>query len=349
MKNKVNRTWQKTRTALLWKHLPSGGYYARVKAGGKDHWRSLETDLLSVAKAKLPAVVEELRGASNRHQAPTVEEALKLAAAAKARDPDRAKNTAEYYRYLVPTIVGTFPDPSKRLDRVTDADMKEWHDAHSARYAASRTNGCLSLWRRLFADAKAAGWVARDLSADLKRRRQKQTRLEMPTVEEFARIVEHVRSRNKAHSLAASFTIEFLAYTGLRKVEALSLKWKDITESGIVTRTLKNDDLRVVPIIPACADLMERMKAVCNHRPSDPVVTVIPRHSLSAACKKLRLPHMRIHDLRHLFATRCLESGTPIPTLALWLGHKDGGALCARIYGHVTKAHSAEAAGRVKA
>jgi len=31
--------------------------------------------------------------------------------------------------------------------------------------------------------------------------------------------------------------------------------------------------------------------------------------------------------LRHLFATRCIESGVDIPTVSRWLGHKDGGAL----------------------
>lgn len=32
------------------------------------------------------------------------------------------------------------------------------------------------------------------------------------------------------------------------------------------------------------------------------------------------------HDLRHLFATRCIESGVDIPTVSRWLGHKNGGA-----------------------
>jgi len=53
------------------------------------------------------------------------------------------------------------------------------------------------------------------------------------------------------------------------------------------------------------------------------------------------------HDLRHLFATRCIESGVDIPRVARWLGHKDGGVLAMRVYGHLRDQHSAAMAKRV--
>jgi integrase len=37
--------------------------------------------------------------------------------------------------------------------------------------------------------------------------------------------------------------------------------------------------------------------------------------------------------LRHLFATRCIETGVDIPTVSRWLGHKDGGGLAMKVYG----------------
>jgi len=51
--------------------------------------------------------------------------------------------------------------------------------------------------------------------------------------------------------------------------------------------------------------------------------------------------------LRHLFATRCIESGVDIPTVSCWLGHKDGGALAMKVYGHLRDSHSAEMAQKV--
>jgi hypothetical protein len=53
------------------------------------------------------------------------------------------------------------------------------------------------------------------------------------------------------------------------------------------------------------------------------------------------------HDLRHLFATRCIESGVDIPTVSRWLGHKDGGALAMKVYGHLRDQHSVEMAQKV--
>ena len=46
------------------------------------------------------------------------------------------------------------------------------------------------------------------------------------------------------------------------------------------------------------------------------------------------------HDLRHLFATRYIESGVDIPTVSPWLRHKDGGALAMKVHDHLRNQHS---------
>ena len=69
--------------------------------------------------------------------------------------------------------------------------------------------------------------------------------------------------------------------------------------------------------------------------------------STKRACKKLGLFHLTHHDLRHLPATRCIESGVGIPTVAKWLGHKDGGVLAMQTYGHLGDKHSADMAKKV--
>ena len=65
------------------------------------------------------------------------------------------------------------------------------------------------------------------------------------------------------------------------------------------------------------------------------------------ACKLVGVARITHHDLRHLFATRCIESGVDIPTVSRWLGHSDGGALAMRTYGHLRREHSAAMAQRV--
>ena len=62
---------------------------------------------------------------------------------------------------------------------------------------------------------------------------------------------------------------------------------------------------------------------------------------------KVGLARITHHDLRHFFATVCIESRVDIPTVSRWLGHKDGGALAMRTYGHLRREHSIAQAQKV--
>jgi integrase len=69
--------------------------------------------------------------------------------------------------------------------------------------------------------------------------------------------------------------------------------------------------------------------------------------ALTQACASVGVHRLTHHDLRHLFATRCIESGVDIPTVSRWLGHKDGGALAMKTYGHLRDEHSQMMAAKV--
>jgi integrase len=45
------------------------------------------------------------------------------------------------------------------------------------------------------------------------------------------------------------------------------------------------------------------------------------------------------HDLRHWFGTQAISKGIDVPTVARWLGHKDG-ALLMKTYSHLLQEHS---------
>jgi integrase len=69
--------------------------------------------------------------------------------------------------------------------------------------------------------------------------------------------------------------------------------------------------------------------------------------SMTRAAKKIGMARITHHDLRHFFATISIESGVDIPTVSRWLGHKDGGALAMRTYGHLRREHSVAQAQKV--
>jgi integrase len=80
--------------------------------------------------------------------------------------------------------------------------------------------------------------------------------------------------------------------------------------------------------------------------PGDPSFAIL-RGALASACAAVGLRPINHHDLRHRFATRCIESGVDIPTVSLWLGNADGGALTMRTYGHLRQEHSTAQAAKV--
>jgi integrase len=88
--------------------------------------------------------------------------------------------------------------------------------------------------------------------------------------------------------------------------------------------------------------LFERLRAERPHELLDAKVFQVCecQKALDRALKKVGSHRITHHDLRHLFATRCIESGVDIPTVSRWLGHKDGGALLMKTYGHLRREHS---------
>jgi integrase len=134
------------------------------------------------------------------------------------------------------------------------------------------------------------------------------------------------------------------------------LEWRDIdfasgeiVVGGNAETGTKNWELRRVPLIPDARALFERMRGEQEDEPLDAKVFRVTecQKALDRACKKIGAERITHHDLRHLFATRCIESGVDIPTVSHWLGHKDGGALAMKTYGHLRREHSIAQAQRV--
>jgi integrase len=57
------------------------------------------------------------------------------------------------------------------------------------------------------------------------------------------------------------------------------------------------------------------------------------RHVFHRVLEHAGLPHMRIHDLRHTYASLLLQAGAPITYVSAQLGHRDA-AITLRVYAH---------------
>jgi integrase len=178
----------------------------------------------------------------------------------------------------------------------------------------------------------------------------------LPSRDKFNALIVEMRNGHGRDSRNCADFAAGLAFTGCRLSEANALEWRDIDFAAgeIVVRGdaetgTKNWELRRVPLIPDARMLFERMR---DERPDEPLDAKVFRvresqKSLDRACKNVGTDRITHHDLRHLFATRCIESGVDIPTVSRWLGHKDGGALAMKTYGHLRREHSIAQAQRV--
>jgi integrase len=115
-------------------------------------------------------------------------------------------------------------------------------------------------------------------------------------------------------------------------------------QGRLQVRITKNAKTRWVPFNESLRGLLEALRATRpDDAPEDPIMRVFEcQKSIDRAAKRITY-----HDLRHLFATRCIENGVDIPTVARWLGHQDGGALCMKTYGHLRDEHSTNEAKKV--
>ena len=134
------------------------------------------------------------------------------------------------------------------------------------------------------------------------------------------------------------------------------MRWRDLDFAAgeIVVRGdpetgTKNWTVRWVPMIPDARALFQRMLETSAGEPLTAKVFRVneAQKAIDGATRKLGLARITHHDLRHLFAAAAIESGVDIPTVSRWLGHKDGGALAMKTYGHLRREHSLAQAQRV--
>jgi len=192
----------------------------------------------------------------------------------------------------------------------------------------------------------------------IKRRKVVSKQIVVPSLEQFKQLVSTIRQAdghkgNQERTKDGADLVEFLAYSGARIGEIIGggdsnekrpLFWADVNferNTIFLPGTKTEAAPRTIPMTKNLREHLLRLDAENKPKPTDRVVSInSARKCLQSACKKLKLPQFTHHDFRHFFATTCIESGVDIPTVSRWLGHKDGGALAMKRYGHLRQEHS---------
>ena len=365
MSNSPKKTWNSTRYQHLYRHQ-SGTYYARISACGKKTWRSLGTKLLSVARAELSKLLdrEDLRSAIaaevGQSGPMTVNDVIMIRREEYLNDPSLKKRTRDYWDEIYASLIKSWPRLAKSdVSKITKSECEQWAGRFSRQCSGTRFNNTLSALKRIFEIAIDNGVRFTNPAAKIKRVKPSQKDLtgRLPSREQFKSWVTAIRNGGGRFSRPCADLVEFLAFSGLRIGEAKWVTWRhcdldkgELLVVGHPEEGTKNRSIRRVPMTRSLIDLLTRLR--CEYpvvSDEAPVLLVNEaQKAMDRAAGAIGMERITHHDLRHLFATTCIESGIDIPTVAKWLGHKDGGALALKVYGHLRDEHSFAAALRVE-
>lgn len=331
----------------LYRMEPYGTYYVVAMRNGKQFRESLKTTDRKLADRKLRDKIAGMDKLKPENSKITFSELAKLftdtVLAVRDLKPGSRVDVLGHIAKIQETWKGL---AQTRVRDIKATDCEAWFASRREVLSPQRINNALGVLKQILDFGVREGCIITNPAAGLNRVRIVEKRPTIPTRQQFDKLVIALReSRNDA---AADY-VEFLGYSGMRLNEAASLRWADVNfGTGKFTITggdkgTKNRLVRDVPLFPALRDLLLRIKQ--EHGivvETDTIMRIGQcRDAIAGACRAAKLPRFTHHHLRHFFASNAIEQGIDFKTIAAWLGHKDGGMLVAKVYGHLRDEHSA--------
>lgn len=264
------------------------------------------------------------------------------------------------------------------LDKIRPFHINEYRKERlEAGASHSTVNGDVIILRNVLKHAKTEGWLKVLPTGDIKPLRSKAPKRPLFTTADLDKLCTAAMAVKDDGSPVTKNRQQFcdfvrlLASCGAREQEALALHWQDVDfERGQLTvgasGDTKNQTARVVDFNPRLkAHLMEMFE---RRAPDSQWLFPSPqrgdkdihaksfRESLKLVRKHAGMEYemadkaheapakqerrgMAFHDLRHHFISYAVMSGLDYMTIASWVGHRDGGILIGRVYGHLADTH----------
>jgi integrase len=291
----------------------------------------------------------------------------------KGMESEVRPSTAETYRKAVRKIVAdeVADVPLAALNRQHVEGLKK--RAVASERSSTSARYTLVVLRMSLNDAVEDDLIKRNVAKLVNLPPKAKTKMQAWNADELRTFLEGVQGDR----LYALWRV--LATTGMRRGEALALRWDDLGKDGKLhvwrSRTAtryeveegptKTENQRDIPLDEATvtalrshrnAQAEERMSLGIG-KPSNTDYIFVnekqePLHPDSvgkmfqAHVRRLGVKRIRLHDLRHTWATLALEAGVPLIVVSRRLGHAST-AITGDIYSHVADKVAADAAQKV--
>lgn len=263
-----------------------------------------------------------------------------LANATSTKKPSTVKiDTYNINRHIIPLL------GDERVDRVTRRQIERFRDdvvagktakrrqgprkrnepmARGGKGAATRTLGLLG---GIFQYAVDQGYRNDNPVRGVKRFADKRCERYL-TADEIARLSEAIETAPV--SIYAKTIIKVLMLTGARKGEIEHLQWREIDFAGGYLRLEDSKTgQKEIPVGPEVLELLGRTVRIEGERyvfpslktPGQPYVGT--KKAWEHIRERAGMPDLRLHDLRHTFASLAVSQGASLPMIGKLLGHKD--------------------------
>ena len=311
--------------------LPSGAkrYFVHSQRRGRRFWKivgeagSIRAD---EARAKAKTMLAEIREGHDTQAAAMPDTAFETVADevfrryARNWKPSTLRvNRGYYHNQILPWFKG------RPIGDITARDVRRWFAAlHNTPAAADRSAPVLSVIMR---QAEVYGYRPEGTNpcAGIKRYRRRGRERFISTAE--IRRLGEVLARHEAEYPPAEAIIRLLLLTGCRTGEIVTLKWRFYREGRLFLPDSKTGP-RTVWLSSAAREVLNGLprRAVwvfpspITDRCLSTVSVIRVWHSVRAEAD---LSDVRLHDLRHTFASMALAQGETVLTIGRLLGHRD--------------------------
>jgi len=223
-----------------------------------------------------------------------------------------------------------------RLSSITARDLTTFHSREKERTSATTANHHLTLVKRMLNLAVKWGLLEKSPAAGLDKFKEPPHRERYLTKEELPRFLTALDGLDDRLSVAA---IKLLLFTGCRRNEVLSLTWNQVRleEGRLFLPVTKNGRSRSVLLNARARDVLLGLVAVREQSVRTRLSEfVFPSRSgtrkghlydlrkpFEQACGRSGIEGLRIHDLRHSFATIAIQGGASLYDVQKLLGHSD--------------------------
>ncbi len=216
----------------------------------------------------------------------------------------------------------------RRLTEITTRDIVAALDGVHKRRAPATANRYFAVLMRMLNLAVQWSYLERNPMVGMKKFRENNARERYLTSDEIVRVLKELETWPNR---AISGLLRFLLFTGMRRGEAMGLSWDrvNLDNATVFLNKTKNGKTRTVLLNSLALEVLRDEMQVLRkdghpyvfpgHFRNAPIVC--PTNAFHRLCEKLGIADLRIHDLRHSFASLAVNAGASLYDVQKLLGH----------------------------